>query len=75
MAYLQSSQNFVRALRATPNAGEPSKIQVAKEAWDTPSFHVPNKGETIVDWALTRLLKDRANEPYVHTVWISFACP
>ncbi|ETW87503.1 hypothetical protein HETIRDRAFT_244958, partial [Heterobasidion irregulare TC 32-1] len=58
-----SSQNFVRALKATPDAGEPSKIQVAKEAWDTPSFHIPNKGETIVDWALTRLLKDRANEP------------
>ncbi|THH21561.1 hypothetical protein EW146_g35 [Bondarzewia mesenterica] len=67
MAHLQSSQNFVRALKATsdpPNPGDPSKVEIAREAWDSPSFHIPNKGETIVDWALTKLLKDRTRDAY-----------
>ncbi|TFY75108.1 hypothetical protein EWM64_g8905, partial [Hericium alpestre] len=66
MEYLQSSQSFVRALKAPndpPKDGDPLKIEIARQAWDAPSFHVPNKGETIVDWLLTRLLKDRTRPP------------
>ncbi|KAI0067870.1 hypothetical protein BV25DRAFT_1876669 [Artomyces pyxidatus] len=65
MSFLQSSQNFVRALKASsdpPKPGGFSKIDIVRQAWDATSFYVPNKGEVIVDWILNRLLKDRTRD-------------
>ncbi|KAI9512665.1 Urb2/Npa2 family-domain-containing protein [Russula earlei] len=61
MAYQESAQSFVRALRAPtdpPKLGDPSKIEIATAAWGQTSFHVPRKAEIILEWSLTRLLKD-----------------
>ncbi|TFY72617.1 hypothetical protein EVG20_g369 [Dentipellis fragilis] len=69
--YLQSSQIFVRALKAPsdpPKPGDPTKIEIARQAWNTTSFRVPNKGETIVEFLLTRLLKDRIRDGALNPV-------
>jgi hypothetical protein len=61
MAYQDSAQSLVRALRAPtdpPRQGGSSKIDIASEAWHETSFYVPRKAETILEWCLTRLLKD-----------------
>jgi hypothetical protein len=61
MAYQDSAQSFVRALRAPndpPRQGDPSKIDIASAAWRETSFNVPRKSEVILEWCLTRLLKD-----------------
>ncbi|EGO00500.1 hypothetical protein SERLA73DRAFT_107635, partial [Serpula lacrymans var. lacrymans S7.3] len=61
-SYTQTSQNFVRALKAStdpPHPGGLQKIEIAQLTWDNTSFAVPNKGEVIIDWILTRLLKDK----------------
>ena len=58
----QSSHSFVRALKAPsdpPQPGGPHKIEMARETWNNTSFYVPNKGEVIVDWLLTKLLKEK----------------
>ncbi|TFY69060.1 hypothetical protein EVJ58_g637 [Rhodofomes roseus] len=60
---LGSAQDFVHTLKAhldPPLANGSSKIELAREAWETTSFYFPNKDEVIVDWLLTRLLKDKA---------------
>ncbi|TFK41397.1 Urb2/Npa2 family-domain-containing protein [Crucibulum laeve] len=65
MSTTQSSQNFVRALKASsdpPTAGGPAKIEIARQAWDDASFYVPSKFEVVVDWILTRFLKDKGKE-------------
>lgn len=57
---LSSSQSFVRALKASsdpPNTGGPSKIEIARAAWDQQSFHAPRKAEVIVDLILNRFVK------------------
>ena len=62
MAYLQSSQSFVRALKAPndpPNADGPAKIDISREVWEDASFNTQNKAEAIVEFILTRFLKDR----------------
>ncbi|EAU93316.2 hypothetical protein CC1G_08629 [Coprinopsis cinerea okayama7 len=62
MTVLQSSQNFVRALKSPsdpPVAGGPLKIALAEQAWRDTSFRIPNKTEVIVDWLLTKFLKEK----------------
>ncbi|KAF8273762.1 Urb2/Npa2 family-domain-containing protein [Lactarius quietus] len=59
--YQDSVQSFVRALRAPtdpPRPGDPPKIDIASAAWSATSFCVPRKAEIILEWCLTRLLKD-----------------
>lgn len=54
--------DFPRALKAAadpPKPGGPSKLAIAQQAWRDPSGYVPNKGELIVEWLLTRLLKEK----------------
>lgn len=66
MTYQDSAQSFVRALRAPtdpPRQGGPSKIDLAGAAWHETTFHVPRKAETILEWCLTRLLKDGTRPP------------
>ena len=73
---VKSAQEFVRALKAPsdpPDTGGPVKIQIASEVWHDSSFHVPNKEEVIVDWILTRLLKDKDKKQYVLARWPSLA--
>ncbi|OCH96588.1 hypothetical protein OBBRIDRAFT_765485 [Obba rivulosa] len=65
MAVIQSAQAFIRALKAPsdpPEAAGLPKIEIARRAWVDSSFYVPNKAEAIVDWLLTRLLKDKSKE-------------
>lgn len=62
MAFSQSSQSFVQALKAAsdpPNPGAPFKIHIARDVWDNTSFYVPNKAEVIADWILTKFAKDK----------------
>ncbi|KDR84752.1 hypothetical protein GALMADRAFT_217814 [Galerina marginata CBS 339.88] len=69
---LHSSQGVVRALKAAsdpPVVGGPSKIQIAQEAWDDPSFYVPSKAEVIADWVLTKLLKDKSKELLINPIF------
>ncbi|KAI0252608.1 hypothetical protein BJV78DRAFT_324558 [Lactifluus subvellereus] len=66
MAYQDSVQSFVRALRAPtdpPRPGDPQKIDIASEAWYATSFYVPRKAEVILEWCMTRLLKDGTRYP------------
>lgn len=62
---LKSSQSFVKALKAStdpPQKDGPFKIEIAQEAWNTQAFYVPNKGEVIFEWVLTKMLKEKSNE-------------
>ncbi|KAL1952185.1 hypothetical protein VTO73DRAFT_1334 [Trametes versicolor] len=61
----QNAQDFIRALKASsdpPHVGGPLKIDIATEAWQNTQLYVPNKAEAIVEWILTRLLKDRSKD-------------
>ncbi|KAM6497881.1 Urb2/Npa2 family domain containing protein [Amanita muscaria] len=65
MSVVQSSQDFVRALKAAtdpPSAGGPSKFEIARHAWDDVSLYVPSKAELIADWILTKLLKEKGHD-------------
>ncbi|KAH9853182.1 Urb2/Npa2 family-domain-containing protein [Lenzites betulinus] len=65
MAGPQNAQDFIRALKASsdpPHVGGPPKIDIAAEAWTNTALYVPNKAEAIVEWILTRLLKDRSKD-------------
>ncbi|KAL4243177.1 hypothetical protein ABKN59_000993 [Abortiporus biennis] len=60
-----SAQDFVRALKSPndpPHPGGPAKIELAQAAWEDESLYIPNKGEVIADWLLTKLLKDKDKE-------------
>ncbi|EED81249.1 predicted protein [Postia placenta Mad-698-R] len=66
-----SAQDFIRALKASsdpPHTGSPSKIKLAQNAWDDNGFYLPNKGEVIVEWLLTRFLKDKARASDVNPI-------
>lgn len=67
MATTQSSQSFVRALKATsdPLPDGLYKIEIARHAWDDASFYIPSKAELIVDWILIKFSKERSKDPYV----------
>ncbi len=68
MASLQTSQNFIRALKASsdpPNAGGLRKIDIARQAWDNNYFYLPSKAEIIVDWILSTLFKEKSQLAYV----------
>lgn len=63
MTGLQSSQNFVRTLKSPndpPVPGGPLKIALAEQAWEDTTFRVANKEEVIVDWLLTKWLKEKS---------------
>ncbi|KZT06756.1 uncharacterized protein LAESUDRAFT_774312 [Laetiporus sulphureus 93-53] len=60
-----SAQEFVRALKASsdpPHPGGPTKIQLAQEAWANTTLSLPNKAEVVVEWLLTRLLRDKETD-------------
>ncbi|KAJ6604425.1 Urb2/Npa2 family-domain-containing protein [Mycena vulgaris] len=66
-----ASQAVYHALKAPsdpPHAGGPLKIQIASSAWEDKSLYMPNKGEVIAEWVLTRLLKDKAQPPTLNPV-------
>ncbi|EKM60878.1 uncharacterized protein PHACADRAFT_133752 [Phanerochaete carnosa HHB-10118-sp] len=61
-----SPQDFIRALRAPadpPHPGGPEKVQIACDVWNSPALYVPNKGEAIAEFLLSRLLKDKDKLP------------
>ncbi|KAG6837114.1 hypothetical protein H0H93_014420 [Arthromyces matolae] len=64
MTSIETPQGFVRALKASSDPLEDgqSKIEIARQVWDNTSFHVPNKTEVIVDWILSKFLKDKDKE-------------
>jgi hypothetical protein len=68
---LYSSRSFVQALKAPSDPPYPEslpKIEIAREAWDKTSFYVPNKGEVIAEWVLSKLLKERTSLSCVFTI-------
>jgi hypothetical protein len=73
MTAFQSAQQFIKALKAQtdPPVGDgPLKIDLAEQAWNDASFHLPNKAEVIADWILSKFFKERGNglcvEKYLH---------
>lgn len=72
--HLNSSQDFIRALKASSDTGTPSKIQIASQAWNESTFYVPNKDQVIVDWILTRLLKEKSKELSVPSFFYYAEC-
>jgi len=57
-----TSQDLIRALKAPtdpPSGHAFSKIQMASQAWFQSTLYFPNKGQVIVDWILTRFLKEK----------------
>ncbi|KAK7064414.1 Urb2 domain-containing protein [Favolaschia claudopus] len=59
-----ASQAVYHALKSPsdpPQVGGPSKIQIAVSAWEDKTLYMPNKNQVIVEWVLTKLLKDKAN--------------
>ncbi|GLB36377.1 hypothetical protein LshimejAT787_0306650 [Lyophyllum shimeji] len=66
MASVQTSQGFVRALKAAsdpPLPGGQQKIEIARQVWDDASFYVPNKAEVVMEWILSKFLKEKDKEP------------
>lgn len=64
----QNALDFIRALKAPtdpPHQPGPSKIDIAYAAWHSDSFYMPNKAEIVVEWILTRLLKDKGKDACV----------
>ncbi|KAI1797672.1 Urb2/Npa2 family-domain-containing protein [Ganoderma leucocontextum] len=67
----QNAQDFIRALKASsdpPHAGGPVKVQIARQVWDNQLLYVPNKAEAIVDWLLSRLLKDKPKDRHENPI-------
>ena len=63
MAPIQSSQEFVRALKSTldpPSPGGPLKVEIASQAWKDASLYVPRKAEVVVEWILGKFLKEKS---------------
>ncbi|PPR01182.1 hypothetical protein CVT24_006058 [Panaeolus cyanescens] len=56
---MQSSQDFVRALKATGTTSS-FKIDLARNAWNDKSFYVPNKEDIISEWILTTFTKEKS---------------
>ncbi|KAJ2928969.1 hypothetical protein H1R20_g8232, partial [Candolleomyces eurysporus] len=64
MTAFQSAQQFIKALKAQtdPPVGHgPLKIDLAEQAWNDTSFHLPNKAEIIADWILSKFFKERGD--------------
>lgn len=68
-----SALELIRALKASsdpPSLNGPSKIQLAQDGWNNASLYMPNKAETVLEWLLTRLLKDKNKDVYVFRLFI-----
>ncbi|KAJ7786075.1 Urb2/Npa2 family-domain-containing protein [Mycena metata] len=66
-----ASQAVYHALKAPsdpPRVGGPFKIDIASSAWEDKSLYMPNKGEVIAEWILTKFLKDKATAPPLNPV-------
>ena len=64
MAEVRSAQDFVRALKAPndpPTSGGLLKIHLATRVWNDETFSLPSKAEVIVEWILTKFLKEKGN--------------
>lgn len=58
----KSGLDLIHALKASsdpPVHGGKSKIDIATEAWNDQSFHLPGKAELLGDFILTRFAKDK----------------
>jgi hypothetical protein len=53
--YLASASALIKALKGAadpPQADWPSKIEIAREAWNDRELYVPRKAEALRDWVL-----------------------
>ncbi|WWC98444.1 hypothetical protein V866_005335 [Kwoniella sp. B9012] len=53
--YFSSASGLIKTLKAAsdpPQAGLPLKINIALEAWQRDSFHVPRKADVLRDWVI-----------------------
>ncbi|KAK7694415.1 hypothetical protein QCA50_001601 [Cerrena zonata] len=61
-----SALDLVRSLKGPADPPTPdglSKIDLAQQGWSNSALYMPNKAETILEWLLTRLLKDKVRDP------------
>lgn len=59
--HLTSSHAVIKALKGPddhPTLGGPSKIEIAKKAWESTSIHFPCKDEVLSEWVLTSFIKN-----------------
>ena len=57
-------QTIIKALKGPndpPKNGGPSKIEIAKFAWDSTAIRFPNKDEVLAEWIINSFLKEKAN--------------
>lgn len=62
---LVSSEAFIKALKSStdpPYEGSLAKIELATDALKRSSLYIPAKRETIADWLLSKLFKERKFE-------------
>ena len=62
---LNTSESFIRALRATsdpPEPGWPEKIEIARIALENSDFYVPAKSQVIGEWILSSLSRSQQNQ-------------
>ncbi|EIN13586.1 hypothetical protein PUNSTDRAFT_129265 [Punctularia strigosozonata HHB-11173 SS5] len=68
---INTSQDIVRALRAPvdpPKPGGPSKIEIARTAWNDGSLNFPQKREFLLEYVLSRFLKEKNAEEHECTM-------
>lgn len=61
-----SALDLVRKLKGPADPLTPgglSKIELAQQGWSNTYLYMPNKAETILEWLLIRLLKDKDKDP------------
>ena len=64
MEEFATPQIIIKALKGSsdpPNKGGPSKIEVAKYAWDSTSIRFLNKDEVLAEWIFTSFVKEKGN--------------
>lgn len=72
MAEILSSQELIRALKAPsdpPVDRGPTKIHIARRAWDNNAFLFPSKAQVIADWLLSVLLKDKSQSTSTSSIF------
>ncbi|KAJ3571342.1 hypothetical protein NP233_g3811 [Leucocoprinus birnbaumii] len=72
MTAIQTSQEFIRALKAPsdpPTEGGPTKIEIARQSWDNNAFFLPSKPQVVADWLLSSLLKDKSQPPSTSSIF------
>jgi hypothetical protein len=58
-----AAQGFIRALKSSsdpPEPGGPTKLEIARNAWESSAVQIPSKADLIVEWILAKMLKAKS---------------